>query len=302
MPTMSIFLWRSLYDRLPLECKMQARDFELASICPNCKSDIESTSRLFIRCQIASQVWNFFAAQFHLNHPDTDELVHLLQFWFTSRNLGKILHVRKLVPLLIPWYIWCERNNVKYREKRASSLLIIDKIFQHIHRAQSQNLLGTTFWKGESEIAAPWGFEGLRCIIKQVRKVIWKRPQLGWLKLNCDGASKGNLGVAGAGGIDRNHDGFPLFAYFRYLRMATNVYIFVFAKGVSQLLIEVDVLVIINLLQGKNCGNWKLQQLITRFQYYSKHMSINISHIFREGNQITDFLVNHACTSLNLGM
>jgi hypothetical protein len=35
----------------------------------------------------------------------------------------------------------------------------------------------------------------------------WKRPQEGWVKLNCDGAYKDSLGLAGCGGLIWNSNG-----------------------------------------------------------------------------------------------
>lgn len=35
------------------------------------------------------------------------------------------------------------------------------------------------------------GFKLICTPKKQIQKVIWLKPQMGWFKLNCDGASKG---------------------------------------------------------------------------------------------------------------
>ena len=40
-----------------------------------------------------------------------------------------------------------------------------------------------------------------------VGHISWKYPKDGWIKLNTDGCSKGNPGVAGAGGVIRDHMG-----------------------------------------------------------------------------------------------
>ena len=41
-------------------------------------------------------------------------------------------------------------------------------------------------------------------IMKQIR---WEKPSNGWRKLNVDGASMGNLGKAGGGGLLRDEEG-----------------------------------------------------------------------------------------------
>jgi len=50
----------------------------------------------------------------------------------------------------------------------------------------------------------------------------WSRPPVGFLKLNFDGASRGNPGLAGIGGVIRNHEGEILHIYSKALREGTN--------------------------------------------------------------------------------
>lgn len=50
----------------------------------------------------------------------------------------------------------------------------------------------------------------------------WKCPPVGGLKLNFDGASRGNPGMAGIGGIIRNHEGEILHIYCRDLGEGMN--------------------------------------------------------------------------------
>ena len=42
---------------------------------------------------------------------------------------------------------------------------------------------------------------------RRVMQIRWERPQQGWIRLNTEGASSGNPGLAGRGGILRNEHG-----------------------------------------------------------------------------------------------
>ena len=50
----------------------------------------------------------------------------------------------------------------------------------------------------------------------------WQRPTQGFIKLNFDGASKGNPGQAGIGGVFRNSQGDVCRVYALYLGYAMN--------------------------------------------------------------------------------
>jgi len=42
---------------------------------------------------------------------------------------------------------------------------------------------------------------------REERLIVWSPPRVGWFKLNTDGASRGNPGLAAAGGVVRDGDG-----------------------------------------------------------------------------------------------
>ncbi|KAL0443394.1 UNVERIFIED_CONTAM: putative ribonuclease H protein [Sesamum latifolium] len=46
------------------------------------------------------------------------------------------------------------------------------------------------------------------------KTIYWLKPEPGWVKLNTNGASKGNPGLAGAGGIVRDYEGKVILAFF----------------------------------------------------------------------------------------
>ena len=55
-----------------------------------------------------------------------------------------------------------------------------------------------------------------------VRFITWTPPQLGHLKLNVDGASRGKPGQARRGGILRDYCGHKIFAFPHFYNVHTN--------------------------------------------------------------------------------
>ena len=55
-----------------------------------------------------------------------------------------------------------------------------------------------------------------------IKQDYWHPPPQGFLKYNIDGASKGNLGIAGFGGVLRDENDCILFIFHFHLGRATN--------------------------------------------------------------------------------
>lgn len=130
-------------------------------------------------------------------------------------------------------------------------------------------------------------------------------------KLNFDGASKGNPGKAGFGGIFRDHEGSPLLIFFGNIGWDTNNsteleglwqgLLLSQRHGFQTLEIEVDSLILINmanqLLNGVHAhqiaNSWRLEARLDAIeQALHTNRAIILNHVKWEGNKVADLLAN----------
>lgn len=118
----------------------------------------------------------------------------------------------KAVPLIICWEIMKERCNRRYDNKASSSITILNRVVN--------DLQDCSFLSKPSKDATHAEEIVLNCLniqpkCYQQRKTImvkWLKPPANSIKLNSDGASKGNPGPAGGGCILRDHTGNMVYA------------------------------------------------------------------------------------------
>jgi len=142
-------------------------------------------------------------------------------------------------------------------------------------------------------------------------KDIWQPPPHGFLKINIDGASKGNPGMARFGGVIRDEQGSIKDIFHSHFGIATNKMVELMALEQSlEILIELNLhnaiieadleLVIIaakKMCNGTTPGNmskhWRLSQV---FQHIHSHFqtlrTVNFVHVRRKVNMLVDHLVN----------
>ncbi|XP_059065053.1 uncharacterized protein LOC131857052 [Cryptomeria japonica] len=133
------------------------------------------------------------------------------------------------------------------------------------------------------------------------KQVKWEEPLNSFLKLNFDGASKGNPGRSGAGRVLTDQNGLIVKAASYRLPNGSNNLIearellevvkIASNMGLSKLHIGGDSQIITSGLISKKVTNWELQfvlgevwNLLLRFDDFK------ISHYYREANQLADGL------------
>ena len=137
--------------------------------------------------------------------------------------------------------------------------------------------------------------------------VRWHKPAEGWFKLNSNGASLGNPGRAGGGGLIHDCNGNWLIGYVRNIGVATSIIAEFWALrdglllasqlGITQLIVELDTKVIVDLVLSINASNKAYASLLNDCRFLLSHFQrVNVNHVYWEANRCTDLLAKEACS------
>eukprot|EP00253_Pinus_taeda_P003217 PITA_03217 len=137
-----------------------------------------------------------------------------------------------LVPDFLIWDVWKEHKNKIFKSRKGSSQNIMAQILR-----QLKETVGTLIKNPPEDqpkdtdvhILLHLGLQGLVPQGKNMNvshiiidKDFWQPPPQGFMKCNIDGASKGNPGMAGYGGVIRDQKGFIKTIFHSHLGKATN--------------------------------------------------------------------------------
>ena len=128
-----------------------------------------------------------------------------------------------------------------------------------------------------------------------------------WFKLNTDGSSLGNPGLAGSGGVIRNHVCEWVCGFSRAIGVTTSVQAELRALKdglklaidleILNLEIEMDYLVAIELVNSITTPNVFLSAIVTDCRSLMARFDLcSLKHIFREANSCADLLAKAGCT------
>ncbi|XP_043696895.1 uncharacterized protein LOC122647603 [Telopea speciosissima] len=131
LPTkVAFFSWQLLNGKIPTEVTLMSVGIPLASRCYYYGSpQRETIDHCLIGGVIAAKVWRFFSRLFDLvPHPGQDVRgrLALLHGLASYRCISD--YIVGLLPALIVWELWKERNNRRYGETRRTVSTIIDRV------------------------------------------------------------------------------------------------------------------------------------------------------------------------------
>ncbi|KAG7578377.1 Ribonuclease H domain [Arabidopsis thaliana x Arabidopsis arenosa] len=143
------------------------------------------------------------------------------------------------------------------------------------------------------------------------RMISWSPPGDSWIKLNTDGASRGNPGLATAGGVLHDGDGIWRGGFALNIGVCSaplaelwgvyyGLYI-AWEKRITRLELEVDSEIVVGFLKTGIDDSHPLSFLVRLcYGFLSRDWIVSVSHVYREANRLADGLANYAF-SLPLG-
>jgi ribonuclease HI len=295
----SFTTWRAWMNRMPVDDLMQSRGVALVSKCHCCIApQIETLDHVFASSQIASQVWKYFGSIFPQDSVHATINVYYMQQWHSP---GHKL-ISSFILCNVFGELWVNRNLGKFEARLGFHHKIIAGIRANIHAVFSsyKKFTGRDVMLLSKFDLQPACFTSVSSI-----RVVWSPPSQGRMKLNCDGAAKGNPGISAAGCVLRDHEGNVVWALAKFLGMKTNMVAEVSALfyGLVQCTqqqqgsvdIELDSKMLVDMLLHKASVPWQCAHMIHQIQVMLQGMDFSIRHVYREGNRVADCLANVAC-------
>nr|XP_016451168.1 PREDICTED: ribonuclease H-like [Nicotiana tabacum] len=141
-------------------------------------------------------------------------------------------------------------------------------------------------------------------------KVLWEFPPRGWIKVNTDGACRGNPRRSSIGFCIRDKVGDLIYAKGREISEGTNnesktvaiVEALKMCKNLNyfQIWLQTDSLLLKNIIEESWKPPWCINDHVEEILRLNEQSIIKVTHIFREGNTLADHLANYALDEGNI--
>ncbi|CAJ2673373.1 unnamed protein product [Trifolium pratense] len=141
---------------------------------------------------------------------------------------------------------------------------------------------------------------------KRVSWIRWQPPEEGWVKVNSDGASKGEQ-MAGCGGLIRDHRGHWLGGFAKFVGVGSAFVAELWGvleglkyakrKGYRKIDLNIDSVAVMKVIKsGKTNSSLGTSLVKSIKKLLDEDWEVKISHSYREANRSADALTSMGCT------
>eukprot|EP00253_Pinus_taeda_P004292 PITA_04292 len=327
LPKVNFFAWTLIHNKILTGDNLNKRSFAGPHWCALCRCNAETSQHLFIDCQFAKDVWGFSLQDLHISSPAQTSIPDLFAEWNHRypRHIPQksIWHkIWNALPKFVCWKIWLARNQKVFKDYHLTPLQVAAKARSLLlETVQQQYFKKDAFLQ---QIEKRW----IGKFDLQTRKILlspklelpaWKKRdadesfQAWWRAQNLftiffDGASKGNPGPSGAGGIIFSPEGRSKDSFFWSLGVKTNNQAELLSllkacqiareKGIKDIQISGDSVILIKkLIAGELFRNADLNRTLERLKrVLAFFASYKVFHILRTSNNEADLMANRGST------
>jgi ribonuclease HI/exonuclease III len=322
-PKISTFLWLLVHNRALTWDNLRKRGFNGPSMCVLCSLQEESKEHLFNSCHYSQQIWDYGAQIMRKSNRNRSSINCTIEKWDSISFNNPILNlIWNLLPGFTLWQIWKERNQRIFRSQSSLPEVIWTKVRAQISETVRSKSWSEIDWQcnnAEKPVLQNWQSSlrnhlTARCHKRQPTSPnTWTPPPTHYIKINFDGASRGNPGSAGYGAVIRDSCGAILSLDAGYIGETTNNvaeltgllrglqsaidtgHQRIILEGDSQIIIRLITRILHGCTPEKISPSWRLHGLLADFsQHLQPHLTITTSHVKREANKVADRLANEA--------
>ncbi|XP_075099099.1 uncharacterized protein LOC142175984 [Nicotiana tabacum] len=262
--------------------------------------DVESVNHVFFTSYAARRVWSYFFsfAGFALEGLNLHQAI--VKCW-TAQVIPRLKPIFQALPCIIVGELWKRRNSYKHGEVVSINRVVyqVSITLQSLIKVRKPSMLNVPpRWPDMLQI-----MENYTPSLK-VDKVIWELPSSGWIKINADGAARGNPGRSSYGFCIRYEYGEVIYARGKEIQEGTNTVAEVVTiqealrycinPDLTNIWIQTDSMMLKRVITGIWKPPWIIAEDIVEIREMLELCNGTVSHIFREGNKLTEHLANYA--------
>eukprot|EP00253_Pinus_taeda_P003926 PITA_03926 len=216
-PKITIFAWLVSKERTLTWDKIQKRGFYGPSRCSLCTREDENQKHILNKCPFARYLWEKIRLLFGKTKRDPNIIHNTIMQWGKGKFLSRV--VRRIWNLsvgFVIWFLWKERNRRIFRGQSCQPERIWEEVCKSIKETVLSEAWEEEDWRMDQEergivfnLNMDFGMIYPRKENRSGSQIQspnqFRYPGEHFIKLNFDGASKGNPGPAGLGGIFRDN-------------------------------------------------------------------------------------------------
>ncbi|XP_075092253.1 uncharacterized protein LOC142172518 [Nicotiana tabacum] len=297
----AFFMWKVWKAKLPLDDFLKKVGYCMPSKCWCCvQPDEESLQHLFFRSETAKTTWKYFLSRAGIAVEGLTLHQAITKCW-TANVCLRLKPVMQAFPSCVVWELWKRRNNMKYDGAVTTSRVIYQV---------SSNLQALVKVRKPGMDMVPHKWKDLLAMMEnftpklKVTKVMWELANTGWLKVNTDGASRGNPGRSSIGFCIRNENGDIVKSVGREIEETTNTVAepkamvealrFCRFQQYPHVWLQTDSMLLKKIMDRIWKPPWIISEQVEEIMQLMTGGNYTVTHIHREGNKLADHLANYA--------